>query len=332
MSYRLKAAETVPEGIKRIASEEIASAISQLTKSGGKQRDEAIHEARKSLKKIRAALRLVQPELGRVYRAENTRLRDLAHRLSEARDATAILEVFEAILQKYRGNLQPEAFGSIRRALVESKREAERRQKIEQLLRSTLTLFRAEAKRVEKLPLKNDGFSAISAGFEKRYRRGRKAMARAQKDPTSENFHEWRKRVKDHWYHVRLIENLWTGVLQAREAALKDLETWLGDDHNLTVLCGKLRNGVAGSAENDLGLFLVVIDQHQKELREKAIALGRRVYNQKPAELRRDLARLWDAWKRQPEGVEKAQEQEREPAKKQPERAAAARSSKTGAA
>ncbi len=64
----------------------------------------------------------------------------------------------------------------------------------------------------------------------------------AQDDPRPENYHDWRKRVKDHWYHVRLLESLWTEVLEAREASLKNLETWLGDDHNLVVLCDKLTN------------------------------------------------------------------------------------------
>src|SRR5947209_19543153 len=105
MSYRLKRGESVPDGIRRIAQEEIDSAAEQLSNSNGKKRDEAVHEARKSLKKIRGAMRLVQPELGRVYRAENIRMRDLGRQLPQIRDATAIIEVFDGLREKYKDSL-----------------------------------------------------------------------------------------------------------------------------------------------------------------------------------------------------------------------------------
>ena len=51
-------------------------------------RSAAVHEVRKSLKKIRAALRLVRPVIGdKSYRRENTCFRDAARPLTEVRDA-----------------------------------------------------------------------------------------------------------------------------------------------------------------------------------------------------------------------------------------------------
>ena len=61
MAYHLESGETVPEGIRRVIREEIESAAGQLAGKGDPNRDEAIHEARKSVKKIRGALRLVRP-------------------------------------------------------------------------------------------------------------------------------------------------------------------------------------------------------------------------------------------------------------------------------
>jgi hypothetical protein len=49
MAYHLTRSESVPEGLRRIASEELDSAASQLSKAHGQRRDEAIHEARKSV-------------------------------------------------------------------------------------------------------------------------------------------------------------------------------------------------------------------------------------------------------------------------------------------
>ena len=121
MSYRLKAKESVPEGIRRVALEEIESAEKELSGRGSK-RETAIHEARKSIKKIRGALRLVRPELGDVFRVENARFRDIGHRLSEVRDTVAIIEVFDAVLEKFKDGLQKNGLESIRRNLQRNRR------------------------------------------------------------------------------------------------------------------------------------------------------------------------------------------------------------------
>ena len=324
MPYRLKAGESVPEGTKRIVLEEIDSATAQLAGKGTK-RGEAIHEARKSIKKIRGALRLVQPQLGRTYKSETARLRDVAQKLSELRDAQAVIEIFDDLVKKYEGDLQPSALVSIRRGLQENKREAEQAVQIERVAEQAISMLRSTSKRVKSWPLKKDGFKAIAPGLRKRYRRGRRAMAIARADPTPENYHEWRKRVKDHWYHVRLLENLWTEVMQAYEESLKKLETWLGNDHNLVVLCGKLHDRPERyGEEKDVQLIVALAVQYQHELRENALSLGQRVYQQKPRKLTRDLAALWEAWQQQPRGMKKLQKDQRNAAKKAPDKSSAA--------
>src|SRR4051794_6121756 len=102
----------------------------------------------------------------------------------------------------------------------------------------------------------------------KTFRRGRKRLARAKKKPAPENFHELRKSVKYHWYHLRLLEKLWTDVLAGYEKSLKELETWLGEDHNLVVLRGRIEsNPAAFGAARTSQLALELIEKYQKELR-----------------------------------------------------------------
>ena len=69
MAYRFRHGESVPDAIRRVAREELRSAVRSLTGRGAKNRDEAVHEARKSVKKLRALLRLVQSELDESYGA-----------------------------------------------------------------------------------------------------------------------------------------------------------------------------------------------------------------------------------------------------------------------
>jgi hypothetical protein len=152
-------------------------------------------------------------------------------------------------------------------------------------------------------------------------------MATAEDDPRPENYHEWRKRVKDHWYHVRLVEDLWTEVLEARESSLKNLETWLGDDHNLVVLCDKLTNEPDKYGEADgVQLFLALAGEHQKELRQNSMSLGQRIYEEKPRQFTQNMSKLWDAWQQQPDNMKEIQKEQRKAPQKQPGKAASPRS------
>src|SRR5258707_1228198 len=126
MPYHLKATESVPSGIKRIVREEIDSAIGLLKGAASVTKDEAIHETRKSVKKIRGALRLVSAELGDTYRLENRELRSASCRLSELRNATAIIEVFDDLREKYGDELGRQTGTRIRQALVKRKHRVDR--------------------------------------------------------------------------------------------------------------------------------------------------------------------------------------------------------------
>jgi hypothetical protein len=76
MSYRLNDHETISDGIKRIVVEEIDKALDRMQARSVNQ-DDVIHDVRVCLKKIRAVLWLVQPDMdGDVFRQELVCYRD----------------------------------------------------------------------------------------------------------------------------------------------------------------------------------------------------------------------------------------------------------------
>jgi CHAD domain-containing protein len=321
MAYRLKSKESVPEGIKRVVKEEFEAGLEQLSGKSRANRDEAVHEARKSVKKIRAVLRLMRPELDRAYDAQIGRLRTVGRKLSEFRDAGAIVETFDALRKKYRDQLRQTSLDSIRRRLVKLRDEAEKKVESGNSFEKLVEILQEAAKDVKTWPLQTDGFPAIAPGLEGAFRQARRAMARAQRYPRPENYHEWRKRVKDHWYDVRLLESLSSDVMRAHEKSLKDLESWLGEDHNLVVLRDKI------VAEPDLygdrkevDLLLDLIDKYQKELRDNSLSLGERLYEERPRQFLRRMKHLWLAWQSQPKSLARQQEQESDEQKQQPAR------------
>lgn len=288
MPYRLKLDEPVPEGIKRIVRDEIESAARQLSGQGEADRDEAIHEARKSVKKIRGVLRLVRPELGETYRIENASFRDIGLQLSHFRDAGAIIETFDALRKRYRGEMDGRTLARIRRRLMVRKKQAEQQGNIAETLAAMAAALRQSAARVEAWPLAQDGFAAIAPGLEATFRECQKAMSPARKHPLPEHFHDWRKRVKAHWYHIRLLESVWSPGIREYEKSLKDLETALGEDHNLVVLHEKVQ------PDPEIGRLPRLIRRYQKELRGNALALGEHIYEEKPGNFARRIQRLWD--------------------------------------
>jgi len=305
MAYRLKADESIPENMKRIVCDEIQDAFEHLAGKKGKNRDERIHEARKSIKKVRGVLRLMRPELGGIYRSENARLREIGRKLSEFRDAGAIIETLDGLGQKYRNQLRNHDLTSIRRGLTKRKKEAEENIDIDKVLRTMAGTLRDLSKDVKAWPLQTDGFPAIAPGLRRTFRRGRTAMRYARKHPRPENYHAWRKRVKDHWYHVRLLENLWTDMIKAYAGSLEDLETWLGEAHNLVVLREKiLAEPDFYGPDKEIKRLLNFVDKYQKELRDNALSLGDRIYKEKPRAFAQRIKRLWDAWQSQPKSME----------------------------
>jgi CHAD domain-containing protein len=289
-----------------VASSELESAFDQLSKQTKTTRDEAIHEARKSIKKVRALLRLKRIELDETFTQENDRLRDIARGLSALRDGFVMIEAFDSVRKHYSKETGTR-LGSIRAGLSKKWAESAYPEQVTQVLDHAAGELKKAGKRVRTWPLHDDGFSAISPGFEAIYRAGRKALKRARKTPNSENFHDFRKRVKDHWYHVRLLENLWTNMMSAYEKTLKELETALGDDHNLTVLREWIMTDPSYyGQEKDIQLLLDLIDRYQKELRDKSLALAARVYEEKPRERARHLNRLWDTWQQEAHDLEEA--------------------------
>jgi CHAD domain-containing protein len=265
---------------------------------GGVSRDDAIHEARKGIKKTRALLRLVRPELGDVYASESARLRDAGQKLSRLRDLGALITTFDRLKKERAKTLGNVSLTAIRHTLVLDKKHVEAELGIPELMHGLAASFGVKPGSVRRWPLETDGFAALEPGLKTTFRAGRKAFGALKKHGSRERFHEWRKRVKDHWYHVRLLENLWTDVLKGYEQTLKELEDALGEDLNLAILRDHVLSG-SGLKGERRGVNRVVkaIDESRKELRERALAIGRRVYAEKPRQFTRQMGQLWDAWR-----------------------------------
>jgi CHAD domain-containing protein len=290
MAYRLRRNKAPAIELSRVVTREFQKALEEIGgQSGG--RTEAIHEARKHVKKIRAVLRLLQKKLGEDYRNQNRRLRAVAHQLSSLRDADATTETMKAVRDHFPRLVTTSIFGAVCRGLSSRKRGTVARLDPDRLLLRVEHELRRAAKSMPRLIRREGRYAVVRAGVARGYRRARKAMAAVHANPEDTRFHTWRRRVKDHWYHMRLLEDLGAQA-KARARGLKRLETWLGDDHNLVLLRAAILSAPARFGdERTTALVLGCIAKYTTALRRRALKSGERTFASTPGVFRHSIDR-----------------------------------------
>jgi len=294
MSYRLSFDEPLPKTLN-------ATALALFDHAAGLVRDEladnpveTVHEVRKDIKKARSLLRLARPAIpGKTYRRENRYLRDTARGISGARDADVMVETVDELAERYVGRLPKRAFTTLRGRLAKEATASPGAEGDD--LAGALDAARG---RVGAWAPEDCDGGTLRAGAVRAYARGRDALAVVEHEPSAENLHEWRKRVKDLWYHQRLLRNAWKDPLKAMADESHRLADLLGDDHDLAVLADRLAGSADltdASATLDRETMLTLIAERRAELQVEALDLGRRVYAEKPKAYGRRIARYLDA-------------------------------------
>ena len=297
MAYRFRRSESVQAGIQRMAREQVDSGLAEL-RDAGLDRDEAIHQIRKRCKKIRALLRLVRPAIGELYQQENAFYRDLAGELSRVRDAQSVIETYEALLQRAQGDVD-HLFTAVAAGLAERRTRIARGElDLDARLAELEPALEAARDRIAHWDVNAKGFDALQGGLCKTYGRGRRALPQAYAKNTTEAFHEWRKRVKYHCYHLRILTPCWKPVLKPQRAALSRLADLLGDEHDLGVLREILiAEPQAFGGEHTVGAFLELLDSRREELRAEARPRGERLLCESPKALAHRLQCYWTGWR-----------------------------------
>src|SRR5262245_45202422 len=275
MSFQLRQGESVPRGLRRLARKQLRSARDRLREATPPS-DEAIHEARRSVKKVRAIVNLLDADKGRGLDQARKRLRSINRTLSKLRDADAMRETLTNLRKRNRAVLNEHTVARLRRQLSQHQ-QAELLEAHEsgawQDLDRTLRKLRRAASRWEP---RHQKFGAIARGTRESHRQGRKALARARKSQRAADFHEWRKQIKALWYQLRLIGGCSAGIRRDIEA-LDQAETSLGEDHNIVVLCGELSKD---PALGELDGLKQTAERIQQGLRKKAIEHAQAIYAQ----------------------------------------------------
>lgn len=306
-SYRLARDEELTAGLLRAAAGRAERASKRLRAAADAAADgaEAVHGARKDLKKLRTVLRLLRAQSGKKrYRRADARFRDAGRALSAGRDAETKPATLDSLAAAEAA--LPTAAVEYWRRILERDRAAAADAPCEaRAFEEAIALIDAGLGEIRGWELAGDRWKPVGAGLERTHRRGRRAMKAAGRDGGEDEFHEWRKRAKDLWYELRLFAPVWPEPLEAAVEEAHALSELLGDHHDLAVLREDLRARNLGAAET--AALEAAIDRRQEELAAAALPLGRRLYAERPgpverARSRRDSPRpgksAWRAWAR----------------------------------
>lgn len=291
MPYRMKPQRSVAHEIKRVADTQLIAALDHLQSIGTPRADESVHEARRHIKKVRALLRLVKPVLVDGYDGANRRLRTVCRMLAPIADGRSVIATLP---QSPHGDDVQEAptLDAIRAALVQRANHVDRKAELERILPKARRILSLERTRVDDWTLRSGGARAVTPGLARSVHKTRKAMSRAVLHPTAANYHVWRQRVKDLWFHVRLIEARCGNGFEAERRRLGTLDACLGEYHNVILLEHVLMTE-AIVTRGDTTRGLRMLRAYQVALRRRAEMLGRRALAPTPREMVAKLRRLW---------------------------------------
>jgi CHAD domain-containing protein len=296
MAYRLKLDEGIQAGIRRIGLEEIDRASQSLAtpqQSDGKSTP--VHEARKSLKRIRALLRLVRPSLGeRVFQRENADFRETAALLSHTRDTEILIETTLKLDARF-AQAPHASLKKLHRLLAEQLVEVDPTAEAAARTEAIARLERARP-RLARLKIAPDDFTSIQRGLERSVRRARSAFHRAYAEPSDEAFHDLRKGVQQQWRHMALLRRAWPGLADARLSAARTLSQTLGDDHDLSILVLRLDTLPDGTIrKRDRATIAKLAARRQSELRILSRPHCERLFADRAGSLARRFAVYWAA-------------------------------------
>jgi CHAD domain-containing protein len=306
MGYAFDRDETVTDAVRRITDEQVERAVSALEQVEDHDLEATVHDCRKRAKKLRGLLRLVRPALGKAYGPANESFRDAGRELSAIRDAHATLATFDALVAASLDRLPEGGLGAVRSGLAahadRASHAADRRLRAE----SAADLFQAGRRHVNRAELDVQGWAAIGPGLERTYRAGRRALAGVRHDRGFEPtvVHEWRKRTKDSWYHVRLLRDAAPSILEPLEDRFHDLSDTLGDAHDLVVICEHLRASPGRfGGQTPVRAACELAEERCGQLERRATRLGVRLYAEKPRAYADRMGAYWRLW--QDTGAEK---------------------------
>ncbi|MEI2301408.1 CHAD domain-containing protein [Ensifer sp. MJa1] len=297
MTYAFRPDRAFTDEFRTIGAEQIARAVNVLEdRPDGLH--EAIHEARKSFKRLRSLYRLVAVDAPQFQKYENARIRDMARNLSTVRDAAALVENAHYLRASAVSDEQERALATICRRLEKRRdRISARATDIEDRVAATIVICEQALQALARVSF-DDRRGRTAERLTKGWRQTLKRAARARQacgtSAEAGAFHELRKRAQDYRMQLGLMREAWPSAMEAKRNETKMLVDTLGHLNDLSVMTQLINEdpALAGNSQEQAHLLAAVIAR-QQTLRTDALKLAASVFQEAPEVESRTVRLLW---------------------------------------
>lgn len=301
MAFALDPSARVQKEVRSVARERLDIALVRLSDMEGTtapEIEEAVHDARKRCKEVRALSRLARSAIGPDYARFDQLVRDAADQLSSIRDAHAVLATLDD-LRLARSGSGDQGFAQVRAAQATHAEAATRSVRAGDPRIDQSTELLTTARQLISLWHIPSGSSWLETGIRDTYAAGRSGHRSVRKRPTDKRMHEWRKSVKHLWYQIRLVEAAAPSILGPLIGTLDDLAEALGDDHDLAVLIERLESDPKRfGGKKPARRAITAARGQQDDLRVRAVRLGSTLFAESPSAFAARVISYWKTTKR----------------------------------
>lgn len=256
----------------------------------------AVHETRKTLKRLRALYRLVAHGSPALLERENARLRDAAGHLSEGREAAALAETANWLAGQGRTADETALLARMARAL-EVRRDAIDPKDIERQVTLATTDIRSAIDGVTELSLpesRRKTAKLIANGWRRALRKGRRILSPLTVDSQAEAFHDLRKVTQTLDAYHGLLKPLWPEAMAARQDRLRNLIDTLGRENDLAGLTGLMAREPRHFGEAIEQVILQrILAKRRQALRLAALQQAAKIYAGDPQDDANRVEILW---------------------------------------
>lgn len=267
----------VGDTLLEIANLELDFAAAQLAAFSADP-EKAVHQCRRSIKRLRALIRIGIAVPGAHPRPLDRRLRDAGRFLAPIRDASEVKGTLRRTLEAYP---QLESLSDLAR-ISDDMFDVD--VSIEKALAK---LEKARSRLPEFFAVSNAWtFTSVATGIEASYVRAATELYRFSRKHTDRIGHAWRKEVQCLRNQLNLIEPLCPDLLSPMLQTLSRLADSLGQHNDLAVLRIRLKARRTRLPEKTLSALREVVRVDQRRLREEAIEVGDDFFGMSPDRFR----------------------------------------------
>lgn len=191
--------------------------------------------------------------------------------------AEAAVDALNRLVYAYPDEVLARLLYAVRSGLLRRCRAVDRQAVAIGVLPECIDLLHTQRAGVRLWRFSTDGTAALEAGLRRSIRRSLEAMREALAHPSGDRFYRWRRRVKNHWLQVRLLEGVCNDQLAAIEAALETLDGTLGEYNDSRILQRALLR-VRPLSRQDRTLLLRLARRYTADRRSRAVHLGDQIY------------------------------------------------------